>query len=97
MGMLFVDKKTLLVSEGGKFNRYLDQNGDGIFESNPKLIGQFGGGEHGIHGIRKDSEGRIYLIGGNDAKFSGHKDLSQYHKIEGEELFDIHKNLKTRF
>lgn len=94
MGMLFVDKKTLLVSEGGKFNRYVDQNGDGIFESNPKLIGQFGGGEHGIHGIRKDSEGRIYLIGGNDAKFSGHKDLSQYPKIEGGGIIRYSQELK---
>ena len=33
MGMLFVDGKTLLTSEGGKFNRYSDDNGDGIFET----------------------------------------------------------------
>ena len=76
MGMLYVDKRTLLTSEGGKFNRYIDQDGDGIFENGPELIGRFGGGEHGIHAIRKDTKGRIYLIGGNDAKFSGHEDLA---------------------
>ena len=83
MGMLYVDKRTLLASEGGKFNRYIDEDGDGIFENGPELIGRFGGGEHGIHGIRKDKKGRIYLIGGNDAKFSGHEDLKQYRGIEG--------------
>ena len=83
MGMLFVDGKTLLTSEGGKFNRYSDDNGDGIFERGPEVIGKFGGGEHGIHAIRKDNKGRIYLIGGNDAKFSGHTDLKQYKELEG--------------
>ena len=37
MGMLYVDKRTLLASEGGKFNRYIDEDGDGIFENGPDL------------------------------------------------------------
>ena len=94
MGMLFVDEKTLLTSEGGKFNRYYDDNGDGVFENDPELIAKFGGGEHGIHGIRKDNKGRIYLIGGNDAKFSGHNDLKQYKKLEGGAIIRYDADLK---
>ena len=94
MGMLFVDGKTLLTSEGGKFNRYSDDNGDGIFERGPEVIGKFGGGEHGIHAIRKDNKGRIYLIGGNDAKFSGHTDLKQYKELEGGGIIRYEPDLK---
>jgi len=76
MGMLFINERTLLTSEGGSFNRYTDRNGDGVFNSKPEKIAQFRGGEHGLHAIRKDKEGRIYLIGGNDANFRGHAELS---------------------
>ncbi|MCH2059393.1 MAG: hypothetical protein MK183_02085 [Verrucomicrobiales bacterium] len=76
MGMLFVDERTLLTSEGGSFNRYTDHDGDGIFDHKPEKIAQFRGGEHGLHAIRKDEQGNIYLIGGNDANFRGHSQLA---------------------
>ena len=76
MGMLFVDRTTLLTSEGGSFNRYRDLDGDGIFDPKPERIAQFRGGEHGLHAIRKDAQGRVYLIGGNDANFRGHADIA---------------------
>lgn len=83
MGMLFLNHSTLLTAEGGSFNRYTDKNGDGDFDPEPFRIGKFGGGEHGIHAIRKDSQGRIYLIGGNDSKFNGHKTMKAYPQLEG--------------
>ena len=76
MGMLFVDRTTLLTSEGGSFNRYRDPDGDGIFDPKPERIAQFRGGEHGLHAIRKDAKGRVFLIGGNDANFKGHADIA---------------------
>ncbi|RZO18926.1 MAG: c-type cytochrome [Verrucomicrobiaceae bacterium] len=92
MGMLFLDERTLLTTEGGYFNRYIDKNGDGKFDSNPFRIGKFGGGEHGIHAIRKDSQGRIYLIGGNDSKFAGHQDMKGYPQLEGGALIRYSSN-----
>jgi len=83
MGMLFLDHRTLLTTEGGSFNRYIDKNGDGEFDPKPFRIAKFGGGEHGIHAIRKDSQGRIYLIGGNDSKFTGHQIMKGYPQLEG--------------
>ncbi|HIG83773.1 MAG TPA: c-type cytochrome [Verrucomicrobia bacterium] len=93
MGMLFLDERTLLTTEGGYFNRYIDKNGDGKFDSKPFRIGKFGGGEHGIHAIRKDSQGRIYLIGGNDSKFAGHQDMKGYSQLEGGALIRYSSNL----
>ena len=93
MGMLFLDERTLLTTEGGHFNRYNDENGDGKFNPEPISIGKFGGGEHGIHAIRKDRQGRIYLIGGNDAKFAGHPDLNEYTQLEGGALLRYSSNL----
>ena len=93
MGMLFLDERTLLTTEGGYFNRYIDKNGDGKFDSKPFRIGKFGGGEHGIHAIRKDRQGRIYLIGGNDSKFAGHQDMKGYPQLEGGALIRYSSNL----
>lgn len=93
MGMLFLDERTLLTTEGGYFNRYIDKNGDGKFDSKPFRIGKFGGGEHGIHAIRKDSQGRIYLIGGNDSKFAAHQDMKGYPQLEGGALIRYSSNL----
>ena len=76
MGMLFIDRQTLLTSEGGSFNRYTDPDGDGKFDPEPEKIAQFRGGEHGLHAIRKDTQGRVYLIGGNDANFRGHSGIA---------------------
>ena len=94
MGMLFVDEQTLLTTEGGNFNRYSDLNGDGKFKPKPELIAKFGGGEHGVHAIRKDGSGRIYLIGGNGAKFRGHQSLKDNAPVEGGALLRYSPELK---
>ena len=96
MGMLFVDRQTLLTSEGGSFNRYTDPDGDGKFDPTPEKIAQFRGGEHGLHAIRKDARGRIYLIGGNDANFRGHGGIAGGKSgwIEGGALVRYSKQLQ---
>ena len=96
MGMLFVDRQTLLTSEGGSFNRYTDPDGDGKFDPTPEKIAQFRGGEHGLHAIRKDAQGRIYLIGGNDANFRGHGGIAGGKSgwIEGGALLRYSKQLQ---
>ena len=85
MGMLFLDATTLLTTEGGSFNRYTDSDGDGRIDPQPERIAKFGGGEHGVHGIRSDSEGNVYLIGGNGSKFRGNPKIAaeQRDGIEG--------------
>lgn len=83
MGLLFLDRATLLTVEGGAFNRYTDADGDGRFDGAPEKIAQFGGGEHGAHGLRRGGDGSVYLIGGNDAKFTGHEVIRGSEHIEG--------------
>jgi putative heme-binding domain-containing protein len=96
MGMLFIDRQTLLTSEGGSFNRYTDPEGDGEFKPEPEKIAQFRGGEHGLHAIRKDTQGRVYLIGGNDANFRGHSGIADGNSgwIEGGALVRYSAELK---
>ena len=68
---LLVDGNTLYavaegeVSEGGGLWRLVDQDGDGAFEESRRLLEFGGGGEHGIHGIRKGADGWLYIIAGN--------------------------------
>ncbi len=96
MGMLFLDGQTLLTSEGGSFNRYTDPGGNGKFDPSPEKIAQFRGGEHGLHAIRKDTQGRVYLIGGNDANFRGHSGIADGKSgwIEGGALVRYSAELK---
>ncbi len=85
MGMLFEGGDTLLAVEGGAVNRYSDADGDGALDPEPETLANFGGGEHGAHALRRDARGHLYLIGGNDAKFTGHEaiDPEQRDLIEG--------------
>lgn len=70
MGLCFLDDGDLLAAEGGLLNRYSDFDGDGQLDSEPALIAEFGGGEHGLHAIRRGPDGMIYVIGGNEAKIT---------------------------
>ena len=71
MGMCFDGDDLLYTGADGKFVRYRDADGNRKADGEPELIKKFGGGEHGIHAIRKGADGLIYLIGGNNANIPG--------------------------
>ncbi|MSR29398.1 MAG: c-type cytochrome [Phycisphaerales bacterium] len=68
---LLVDGSTLYavaegeVAQGGGLWRLIDSDGDGSFDISRRLLEFGGGGEHGIHGIRKGADGFLYVIAGN--------------------------------
>lgn len=51
--------------DGGGLWKLTDTDGDGTYDRHERLYAWGGGGEHGVHGIRKGPDGRIWAILGN--------------------------------
>ena len=53
------------VNQGGGLWKLVDAQGDGTFEEIRRVLEFGGGGEHGLHGIRKGQDGALYITAGN--------------------------------
>ncbi len=85
MGLAFDGDDLFFTGDGGLW-RFADANGDGAADGPPTKVFPIEFGEHGGHAPRRGPDGWWYLIGGNDAKFSGaHLTLpsAPIRKVEG--------------
>jgi putative heme-binding domain-containing protein len=67
---LYADGTYLYAIVDGVLCRYSDTDGDNIADGEPEKLLELGGGDHGMHSIRKGPDGYLYVITGSQAGVS---------------------------